>query len=101
MQAARVVRLCQLRCDHAPVPEERRLVSTGDAARHIGVDRSTLGRWVAAGYVRPTRKTIGGQYRWDLDDLEEQLRAAEAKGDEGPPFAAELADKPRHPEEPQ
>ncbi|MDD7942870.1 hypothetical protein PHK61_31105 [Actinomycetospora lutea] len=58
------------------------------------------GRWVAAGYVQPTRKTIGGQYRWDLDDLEEQLRAAEAKGDEGPPFAAEFADRPKHPEEP-
>jgi hypothetical protein len=76
------------------VPEERRSVSTGEAARHIGVDRSTLGRRVAAGYVKPTRRTIGGQYRWDLDELEEQFRTAQ-HDDAGPPFAS----APRHPEE--
>ena len=55
------------------VEEPTRLVSTGDAARHLGVDRSTLGRWVAAGVVKPARRTVGGQYRWDLRDLQRQL----------------------------
>lgn len=82
------------------VTEGRRLVSTGEAAQHLGVDRSTLGRWVAAGTVTPTRRTAGGQYRWDLDDLDRQLAALE-RGDAGPPFAPGLADAPPHPEEPR
>ncbi|WP_433787192.1 helix-turn-helix domain-containing protein [Actinomycetospora sp. CA-101289] len=82
------------------MPEERRLLSTGEAARHVGVDRSTLGRWVAAGLITPTRRTVGGQYRWDLEELDAQLQDLEQRGADQPPFARELADAPRHPEEP-
>jgi len=75
-------------------------MSTGEAARHIGVDRGTLGRWVAAGYGRPTRRTTGGQSRRDLDDLEEQLEAAE-HDDASRLFAPVLTHAPRYPEEPR
>lgn len=50
-----------------------KLVSTGEAARIIGVDRSTLGRWVAEGIVTPASRTAGGHLRWDIDQLERQL----------------------------
>lgn len=79
MQQVRRVRLCQLRCNDGAVTEGGRLVSTGEAARHLGVDRSTLGRWVAAGVVTPTRRTIGGQYRWDLDELDRQIEQHEGE----------------------
>lgn len=66
----------------AAVTEGRRLVGTGEAARHLGVDRSTLGRWVAAGIITPARRTAGGQYRWDLDELDAQLEQQQARGDQ-------------------
>lgn len=50
-----------------------RLVPTGDAAKAIGVGRSTLARWVAEGLLKPTLVTPGGHARWDLDDLRRQL----------------------------
>jgi excisionase family DNA binding protein len=50
------------------------LLSTGEAAKRIGVARGTLARWRQEGRVTPTMTTAGGQARWDLDDLKRQLR---------------------------
>jgi predicted site-specific integrase-resolvase len=50
------------------------LVSSAEAAKAIGVHRSTLARWRAAGYVAAAVVTPGGQSRWDVDDLKRQLR---------------------------
>lgn len=50
-----------------------RLVPTGDAAKAIGVGRSTLARWMAEGLVKPALVTPGGHARWDVDDLRRQL----------------------------
>jgi DNA-binding transcriptional MerR regulator len=50
-----------------------RLVPTGDAAKAIGVGRSTLARWMAEGLVKPALVTPGGHARWDVDDLRKQL----------------------------
>ena len=66
----------------AAVTEGRRLVGTGEAARYLGVDRSALGRRVAAGIVTPARNTSGGQYGWDLAELDRQLEEHQVKGDE-------------------
>jgi DNA-binding transcriptional MerR regulator len=55
-----------------------RLVTTGAAAKAIGVTPVTLQRWVHAGIVTPASVTAGGHFRWDLDDLREQLRARRA-----------------------
>ena len=84
-------------------PRERRLVGSGRAAEELGIDPATLWRWEQRGLVTPTTRTIGGQARWDLDELREQVRAAYEQGrgqEDGPPFAPGLADAPRHPEEP-
>jgi excisionase family DNA binding protein len=61
-----------------------KLLSTGQAAKALGISGSSLSRWVRRGLVTPTLKTPGGQYRFDLDDLKAQMdyvRAREA--DEG------------------
>lgn len=49
------------------------LVSTTQAAKALGLSQSTLSRWVKAGHIKPTQKTIGGHMRWDLDDLRRQI----------------------------
>lgn len=49
------------------------LVTTGEAARAIGVDRRTLARWAERGYVIPDSRTIGGYMRWDLARLRRQV----------------------------
>jgi len=50
------------------------LVSTGEAARALGIGRSTLARWWAKELVTPALVTAGGHARWDVDQLREQLR---------------------------
>lgn len=50
-----------------------RLVGTGEAARALDIDRTTLARWAAAGAVTPASRTVGGHLRWDLAKLRAQL----------------------------
>ena len=50
-------------------------VTTGTAARAVGVSLTTLQRWAHAGLVQPALRTAGGHFRWDLDSLRAQLRA--------------------------
>ena len=56
----------------------RRYVTTGVAAREIGVSAATLTRWVAAGLVEPAERTAGGHFRWDLPVLRAQVRRLHA-----------------------
>ncbi|WP_246110399.1 MerR family transcriptional regulator [Saccharopolyspora dendranthemae] len=49
-------------------------MSTGEAAKAIGVDRRTLQRWATEGAVEPALVTAGGHQRWDVEDLKAQLR---------------------------
>ena len=51
-----------------------RYVTTGSAARSIGVSSATLTRWAAAGIVTAAERTAGGHYRWDMTSLRAQLR---------------------------
>ena len=51
-----------------------RYITTGAAARELGVSAATLTRWAAAGHVTPAERTAGGHYRWDLAVLRGQLR---------------------------
>jgi DNA-binding transcriptional MerR regulator len=51
-----------------------RLVSTGQAARELGIDPSTLARWARTGLAAPDFTTAGGHMRWDVERLREQLR---------------------------
>src|SRR6266699_4644861 len=51
-----------------------RYVTTGAAARALGVSTATLTRWAAAGRVTPAERTLGGHYRWDLTALRAEVR---------------------------
>lgn len=51
-----------------------RYVTTGDAARALGISSATLTRWAAAGIVTPAERTAGGHFRWDMTSLRAQLR---------------------------
>ena len=58
-----------------------RLVTTGQAARAVGIDPSTLARWARDGKVSPDLVTAGGHMRWDVDRLRDQLRKLRQRGD--------------------
>lgn len=51
-----------------------RYITTGDAARSLGISSATLTRWAAAGIVTPAERTAGGHFRWDMTSLRAQLR---------------------------
>ena len=51
-----------------------RLLSTGQAAKAIGVSGRSLSHWVTRGLIKPTLVTPGGQYRFDLDELKAQMQ---------------------------
>ncbi len=52
---------------------QRNFVTTTEAARAIDVNPTTLQRWVRKYGIEPAYVTGGGHYRWDLDDLRQQL----------------------------
>lgn len=60
-----------------------RLVTTGAAARALGIDRSTLTRWAAAGLAKPAVRTAGGHMRWDVDHLRAELEALQTREGRG------------------
>ncbi|GAA2819008.1 hypothetical protein [Saccharopolyspora taberi] len=33
-----------------------------------------MARYVQDGLLKPTETTLGGHYRWDLDDVREQIK---------------------------
>ncbi|QUH05397.1 helix-turn-helix domain-containing protein [Saccharopolyspora erythraea] len=53
---------------------QRRLVTTGELARELGISPRTVARYVQAGLLEPTEITLGGHYRWDIDEVREQIR---------------------------
>ena len=55
-----------------------RYVTTGAAARALGVSTATLTRWAAAGRVTPAERTLGGHYRWNLPALRAEVRGEAA-----------------------
>jgi excisionase family DNA binding protein len=59
-----------------------KLATTEEAARSVNVTTRTLHRWINAGIVKPTDRTIGGHYRWDLEDLQRQVREYQRKREE-------------------
>ena len=54
-------------------PEGAKLVSTGEAARLLGVSQPTLNRAVRSGRLRPTLITPGGHRRFDSAELSAAL----------------------------
>jgi excisionase family DNA binding protein len=58
--------------DHATVSE--RLVSTGEAARRLGVNLRTMQRWASEGLIKPDWVTPGGHMRWNVDRLLKEIK---------------------------
>lgn len=50
----------------------KRLISAAEAARRMGVNKSTMTRWIAAGKV-PAIRTPGGQWRVRAIDVDRLL----------------------------
>jgi excisionase family DNA binding protein len=50
------------------------MLTTREAAAAIGISLKTLQKYVREGRVIPTIRLPGGQMRWDLDSLKDQLR---------------------------
>jgi 8-oxo-dGTP pyrophosphatase MutT (NUDIX family) len=72
------------------VVDPRKLVGTEIAAREIGISRAALWRWAKQGAVTPAWITVGGQYRWNVDDLRRQIQdRKEASTVEPPPTTPE------------
>lgn len=59
-------------------PDGARLVSTGEAAKLLGVSQPTLNRAVRAGKLRPTLTTPGGHRRFDSAELSAALYLEES-----------------------
>jgi len=51
------------------------LLTTAQAAQHLGISRRTLARYVERGQLEPTLTLPSGHHRWRLDDIRAQLRA--------------------------
>lgn len=56
-------------------PRAHKYVSAKPAAEAIGVHPVTLWRYYRKGLVTPAWVTIGGQTRWDIEDLRRQHNA--------------------------
>ncbi|TQM38847.1 excisionase family DNA binding protein [Pseudonocardia cypriaca] len=63
------------RAEHAAVgrPDDQPLLTTAELARRLNVTSGTVQRWVRTGRIRPTLVTPGNQFRFNLDDVLEQL----------------------------
>src|SRR5258708_39458457 len=64
-------RLTRAKLTHMSKPS----ISSGEAAKALGISRMTLLRWLHRGLVSAAWVTPAGQFRWNLDDLERQLDA--------------------------
>ncbi|WP_435583447.1 MerR family transcriptional regulator [Amycolatopsis thermoflava] len=57
------------------------LVPPKEAAQQLGVAVGTLARWRREGWVTPAEVTAGGQARYRMSELREQVRALQRRYD--------------------
>lgn len=67
-----------------------RLISAAEAARRMGVNKSTVARWIAAGKV-PAYRTPGGHWRIRATDI--GIQSATGPGGLRPASSASLASR--------
>jgi len=58
-------------------------VTTGELARELGISPRTVARYVRSGLLAPTETTLGGHYRWDVEEVREQIRKLREEQGEG------------------
>jgi predicted site-specific integrase-resolvase len=56
------------------------LLTTAQAAKFLGINRTTLGRYARDGILKPTVVLPSGHLRWNLDDLRRQMRNVRQPG---------------------
>jgi predicted site-specific integrase-resolvase len=59
-----------------------KLLTTAQAAEHLGIDRRTLARYARQGLLTPTLTLPTGHHRWDLEDIRRQLRELRERGED-------------------
>jgi 8-oxo-dGTP pyrophosphatase MutT (NUDIX family) len=88
-------RLTRAKLHHMSKPS----ISSGEAAKALGISRMTLLRWLHRDLVSPAWVTPAGQYRWNIDDLERQLDTGNAQATAPADLSSPQAD-PRKPQQP-
>ena len=54
---------------------DEELVSSTELAKALDVSHRTIQRWIAAGKIEAEFRTVGGQYKFNVDKVRDQLRA--------------------------
>jgi 8-oxo-dGTP pyrophosphatase MutT (NUDIX family) len=76
---------------------DNRLRSTAEVAEWLGVTVGTFQRWAKEGIVTPALRLPGGEYRWDLADIREQLRSDRPITPRNAPKGEAVTDTPNRP----
>ncbi|OZM77277.1 MULTISPECIES: helix-turn-helix domain-containing protein [Pseudonocardia] len=63
------------------MPAPAKLLTTAQAAEHLGIDRRTLATYARRGLLTPTLTLPTGHHRWDLEDIRRQLRELRERGE--------------------
>lgn len=63
---------------------KRKLVQTGEIAPLLGVSTRAIARYVKDGKLRPATRSLGGHYRWDVDDTLRQWNERDKHNDQAP-----------------
>jgi DNA-binding transcriptional MerR regulator len=51
----------------------RRLMTSGELAKELGISARTVARYAREGWITPAETTIGGHHRWVLDDVRTEI----------------------------
>lgn len=76
-----------------------RLLAPKDATQRFGVSAETLRRWEREGRIAPTERTMGGQRRYDEDDIARLMESGARRVGPTPPLPSALPPTPQ-PDEP-
>lgn len=63
------------------VPEDQ-LITTAQAAKLLGISRSTMAAYARRGALRPAIRLPSGQLRWRIGDVLKQLDELERQADD-------------------
>lgn len=55
------------------------LLTSGQVAKRLGINPSTLARYVREGKLKPSLTLPSGHHRWTWEDVLEQLRAQQGE----------------------
>lgn len=58
------------------------VVTTGALAKELGVSTAAIHKWALAEWITPEFTTPGGHYRWNAENVREQLRRRRRRDDD-------------------